>query len=568
MLHRLDCRVTHHFLLAAVWALLCLPNLGGPALWEIDEGNNAECFREMLDSGNLVLPTFNYQIRDDKPALLYWLQIACAQVVGVNEWAARLPSALAALMTLLTVYELGRRMFGARAGLWAGLVLATSFAFLGAAHFANPDALLVALGTLALALFWHDVDSGGRGWLGGVGAAAGLAVLAKGPVGLVLPAGVAIFFLVWQRRLRNLCDWRLGWFLLLFLLVAVPWYALVTAETKGLWLKGFWEKHNLARAATSLEGHSGPWYYYALVLLAGLAPWSGFAAAAAWHGWQRLRQGDEPERAAVRFLTVWFALYVVFFSVVRTKLPNYVLPVYPATALLTGHLLERWRLGAAELPAWLVRAALALPALAGVAVTVGLLVVGGLGQWPALRDRHVPGATPWAWTGAVLVAGAVLATWWYEKGGRGGVIAAVTGSTVLFVLSLLGWGIEAVDGQRAPRALARALPADHAQREVRLAAWQWFQPSIVFYSRREVQRLVDAQQALDFLEQPLPAYLFVPEQTWSEVRRTRAVQARVVGRRQDLYTGRVIVVVSNEAAAKGKKVLSSRKEPEGAMKER
>src|SRR5262249_26982038 len=160
------------------------------------------------------LPTFNYQIRDDKPVLIYWLQMACAQLVGINEWAARLPSALAALLTVLTVYELGRRLFGARAGLWAGLVLAASFAFVGPAPFANPDSLLLAFSTLALGLFWHDVQSGGRGWLGAVGAVAGLAVLAKGPVGLVLPAGVAILFLVWQRRLRHLCDWRVGWFLL------------------------------------------------------------------------------------------------------------------------------------------------------------------------------------------------------------------------------------------------------------------------------------------------------------------------------------------------------------------
>ena len=89
---RLDSRPAHYALLVALWAMLCLPNLGTHSLWDVDEGNNAECFREMLDSGNLILPTFNYQMREDKPVLLYWLQIACAQLVGVNEWAARLPS--------------------------------------------------------------------------------------------------------------------------------------------------------------------------------------------------------------------------------------------------------------------------------------------------------------------------------------------------------------------------------------------------------------------------------------------------------------------------------------------
>src|SRR5260370_22173439 len=102
-------RPAHYALLAALWALLCLPNLGTPSLWDIDEGNNAECFREMRDSGNLIVPTFNYRLREDKPALIYWLQIACSRLVGVNEWSARLPSALAALLAVLATYELGSR---------------------------------------------------------------------------------------------------------------------------------------------------------------------------------------------------------------------------------------------------------------------------------------------------------------------------------------------------------------------------------------------------------------------------------------------------------------------------
>src|SRR5438477_9692462 len=122
----LDNRAGHYALLAAVWALLCLPNLGSPSLWDIDEGNNAEAAREMLVSGDWIVPTFNYQLRVDKPALLYWCQIAAYRLFGVNEFAARLPSALAALAAILLTYELGRRMFGAAAGLLAGLVLASA----------------------------------------------------------------------------------------------------------------------------------------------------------------------------------------------------------------------------------------------------------------------------------------------------------------------------------------------------------------------------------------------------------------------------------------------------------
>src|SRR5262245_13532547 len=93
-------RPAHYLLLLLAWAALCLVNLGGPSLWDIDEGNNATCAREMFDAGNWIVPTFNYYLRVDKPALLYWLQGACYRVFGVNEFSARFPSTLAALLSM------------------------------------------------------------------------------------------------------------------------------------------------------------------------------------------------------------------------------------------------------------------------------------------------------------------------------------------------------------------------------------------------------------------------------------------------------------------------------------
>src|SRR5713101_9776458 len=140
MTQSLSNRCGHYLLLLALAAGLSFPNLGGPSLWDIDEGNNAEAAREMLDCGNWVVPTFNYQLRVDKPALLYWLQIGAFRLFGINEFAARFPSALAALAAVLMTYELGGRMFGAATGLLAGLILASTGLFCASAHFANPDA--------------------------------------------------------------------------------------------------------------------------------------------------------------------------------------------------------------------------------------------------------------------------------------------------------------------------------------------------------------------------------------------------------------------------------------------
>ncbi len=430
MLRKLDRRAGHYGLLLLAWAALCLPNLGGPSLWDIDEGNNSEAAREMWRADNWIVPTCNYRLREDKPALIYWLQGAGYAAFGLGEFAARLPSALAALAAMLGTYELGRRMFSASSGLLAGLLLGTAVMFCAAAHFANPDSLLNACTLFALFFFWRDYAAGRRGWSPWCGAAAGLGVLAKGPVGLVLPAAVALLFLLWRRELRRLWSLRVLTGLLAFVLVAAPWYVWVTVETKAAWTVGFWTHHNVNRFTGAMESHTGPFYYYVGAMLVGCAPWCVFFGPTAWYAARRLRTkapspqplspegrgaivsplsprgrgaivsplsprgrgaivsplsprgrgvGGEgtDERSAVQFLLCWMAVYLLFFSASTTKLPNYILPLYPAAALLTGRFLDQWRRGEANTPGWLTAAGLACLALIGVGATLGLMAAGG-----------------------------------------------------------------------------------------------------------------------------------------------------------------------------------------------
>jgi 4-amino-4-deoxy-L-arabinose transferase-like glycosyltransferase len=572
MFRRLDRPAGHYLALVAAWAALCLPNLGAPGLWDIDEGNNSQCAREMLDSGNWVVPTFNYEWRYDKPALLYWLQATAYRVFGVNEFAARLPSALAALAAVLGAYELGRRMFGPTAALLAALVLASSPLFGAAAHFANPDALLCACTLGALAVFWCDHQAGRRRWFFTSAVLTGLAVLAKGPVGLVLPSAVTLLYLAWQRRLRTLLDVRLVGGGAVFLLTAVPWYVWVALETKGKWLFEFWGRHNQGRFLAPMENHQGPVVYYLLVLVIGLAPWSVFAGPLVWD-LLRGREGDEGEgsvgrisnpscprtdwksvlqgttareRSALRFLLCWVAVYLVFFSLARTKLPNYVLPLYPAAALLAGRFLERWRRGTAAVPDWLPRLSLACLALVGVGLAAGLLVAGGAVPLAALRGRYVPGLQGGVVLGVLLVAAAAVALPLAWRGRRGAALAVCTLAALVLAGGAALWGAVVVDRLKAPRPLAAALPADHLRREVRVGAHGYFQPSLVFYCQRKVRRLDDPADAAEFLCGPLPSYLFVPARTWERMSPDLPT-CRVLARHYDLYDHHDIVLVTNEA---------------------
>jgi 4-amino-4-deoxy-L-arabinose transferase-like glycosyltransferase len=546
MLGRLDNRAGHWLLLAAAWSVLCLPRLGSPSLWDIDEGNNAEAARAMAESGDWVVPHFNNQVRYDKPVLLYWLQAAAYAAFGVNEFAARLPSALAALLAVLVTYELGRGMFGKGAGLLAGLALGSSISFAASAHFANPDALLDLFTALSLACWWADYARGGWWWYVAAGAASGLGVLAKGPVGLVLPMGVATLFTLWRRDWRRLFDLRLPWATLAFLLAAAPWYVWVGVETKGQWLYQFWTKHNLERATQVLENHRGPFFYYVLVLLAGFAPWSVFLGPTAWLAWRNVRQEEaNRHQPAFQFLSCWVMVPLVFFSAASTKLPNYILPLFPAVAILTGSHLDGWRRAEVIVPQRVMRLGMVCLALMGLGVVAGLVVAGGVIRLSVLRGRYLPGVQCCAVLGAVWMIGGMTAIWCLRRGRKGGLISAVVVAGLAFTAAA-GWAAVVVDHYKAPRLLARALPPNQMQRDLRVGAYEYFQPSFVFYCRREVTRLNDPWQLLKFLSSPLPAYATLPARTWEDLHKSFLRPFREVDRRYDLYEGREIVLVTNE----------------------
>jgi 4-amino-4-deoxy-L-arabinose transferase-like glycosyltransferase len=561
MFRRFANRAGHYALLVIVWAVLCLPNLGGPSLWDIDEGNNAECAQEMYESGNFIVPTFNYKLRLDKPVLLYWLQALAYHICGINEFSARLPSALASLWTLLILYELGRRLFDRSTALWAGLILASSIAFCAAAHFANPDALLNLCILLSMWCFWEHYTRRGW-WLLGTGAACGLGMLAKGPVALILPMATATLFLFVGRELRRWWDRRLLGAVFVCTLIAAPWYVWVGLETKGEWLAGFFWKHNIERAMGVLENHSGPFFYYGLVLLVGLAPWSVFAGPTLWHVLKKIDFGGwgvsasrfpptgaltRPTRLVTQFLLCWVAVWLVFFTVVRTKLPNYILPAYPALALLTASFLEDWRCGRIALPAWVMPVGLACLALAGLGISAGLLLAGDVLPW-TLPGRRLPGLERGAWLGGIFLLGAAAAGWCIRRGRRGGLIGCVATAGMVFTAALAFWGVNLVDRFKAPRPLVRALPEDHLRREVRVGAIGYFQPSLVFYCQREVQCPENAVRILEFLYTPLPVYLFVSEEMWRQLQAIVPASYRLVSHHLDLYSGREVLLLTNEPA--------------------
>jgi 4-amino-4-deoxy-L-arabinose transferase-like glycosyltransferase len=565
MLRHLNHRCIHYAILTAMCLALYLPNLGAPSLWDIDEGNNVEAMREMLAADNWHVPTFNFQLRVDKPALLYWLQIFASLAFGIGEFAGRLPSALAALATVFTTYELGRKMYGSSAGLCAAAALASAAMFCAAAHFANPDALLVACTALTFFFFWAGLKLSGRIWFVPVNVMMALAVLAKGPVGVALPVTVIVLYLVLARQTRLLLNRAVFYGAATFLAVALPWYIWVGVDTKFVFLRGFIGTHNFGRFFSSMEGHTGPVYYYLGVLALGFAPWSVFLLPLGWHlyrSWKNRTASaaptgggpwvDAPAPATADrqlhpelFLLCWSAVYLVFFTISRTKLPNYILPMYPALALLIGRFLAEWSAGRATPPVWMMRLSFACLALIGVSTVVGLLLVGGVIPTPLLRGHYFPELAGWAWLGILPIAGAAFAAWCAHRGQRSLATIAMTSLAVLFLAPLTGSATRIFDHYKAPEPLAELIHVHQSERDVRVAAFDYFQPSLVYYCRREVTPLGGDFQACEFLRTPIQVFLITPAATWDRLATQVRVPCQVLGKRWDMYRNCEVVVVTN-----------------------
>jgi len=317
-------------LLLALVAALLLFRLGAVPLVGPDEPRYARVAVEMERSGDLVTPTLQGRPWLEKPALYYWLAAGALRAFGENEAAARLPSVLAGVLMVGATALFGARLYGGPAGLHAGFVLGTALLSFAYGRAASMDMLLAAFVTVAVGLAALRVlGLAGRLAVPAAAVAAALATLAKGPLGALLPVLVLTAYLLAARDRRLVGRLASPAALLLFMIVAGPWYALIYRAQGGAFIDVFLLDHNLRRFTSEIHRHAGPFYYYVPVVLGGLFPWTGLLLPAL----AMLRPRRSP---ADLLLLFWIAMPFVFFSTAGSKLPGYILPCLPPLALLIG----------------------------------------------------------------------------------------------------------------------------------------------------------------------------------------------------------------------------------------
>jgi len=309
---------------------LLLFRLGATPVYILDEAKNSECAREMMQSNDWIVPTFNGELRTDKPPLHYFFMIVAYKLFGVNEFAARFFSVIMGLLTVLVTYFYTKRLLNAFTAFCTAMVLVGSSHFLFEFRLAVPDPYLIFFITLGLfsAFIWLQENKILHLYIAVV--ALGFATLAKGPIALALPGLCVLLWIIITKKWKVVFTWHLIPAFVLLCAIIAPWYIAVDKATNAEWTKGFFITNNLNRFSDPQEGHGGFFLLPVLFVLTGLLPFMSFIG-------EVVKQRKKIfQHQLVKFSVVVVLSFVTFFSISSTKLPNYPMPCYPFAAIVLG----------------------------------------------------------------------------------------------------------------------------------------------------------------------------------------------------------------------------------------
>lgn len=501
---------TDVLLLAGFCAFLFFYGMGSFGLIGADEPRYAQVAREMLEHRDWITPTLAGHAWLEKPPLYYWQAMLAYSVLGVNDVAARVPSALDATFLVIAAYLFFRRSRSGLAG-DAALMIASCAAIVGYARAASTDMPLAASFGIGMLAWWAWRESEKKIYLALFYFFMALGMLAKGPVAPFLAALIIFFFALGTHESKWVLKtiWLPG--VTLFCSVALPWYIAVQIRNPQFF-REFILEHNFARFATNLYHHPEPFWYYVPVILLSLVPWTVFVIAALvrpvriW--WtERKLVAAEPEVAPdlefelSLFAAIWLIAPVVFFSFSSSKLPGYVLPAVPAGGLLLAEYLRELYEDNQQAPKWMV---LVHGIVAAAPVTPALLMayLMTLHHWPLGRPLY------FAIVVALILYAGIVLTLFSRIGMRMARFVTLV-AVVLTVAAVVKFGSSAIDQTLSARPLAMEL-TDVETHKLPLAicgASRELEFGLNFYRNQTVARY-------ELGDVPPQAHLLIAAPTW------------------------------------------------------
>jgi 4-amino-4-deoxy-L-arabinose transferase-like glycosyltransferase len=474
-------------LLAAAAFLLFTLGLGRGSLWDQDEPRYTDIARQITERGDPITLYHNGEPWFVHPPLYMWLVAATGWLLGFSEFTARIWTSLFGTGGVLVTFLLGRRLYGAHAGLVAGLIVMTTLEYFVLSRLAIFDVVLVTfmLAALYMVLAAEEADAAGRRralrwafvW-------AGLATLTKGPIGLLLPAMAVGAWWLWRgvlvARLRALPAEGL----LLYAVIGLSWYALEAARHGLPFLQRMVGYYMVGRFFGVVENQPGPWYYYLPVLALGGFPWSAlFPSLAVYHG-RRFRR--DPRSL---LLLIWIGVTVLFYSAAGTKLPNYVLPVFPVAAIAAGPVWVRAIWERDTEAAGLVRWGAGLLLLGGLALGTAVMIFGQM-KYPAEFAAVAPHLRR---LGVMLAVGVVVAALFLAARAYRQGFAVLTATMVATLLTVALATVPHLERLRATKPMALALRAVVRPEDKVVGIGLSDRASLVYYGRHPIIWLVGVE---------------------------------------------------------------------------
>jgi 4-amino-4-deoxy-L-arabinose transferase-like glycosyltransferase len=475
-------------LLAVV--LIWFGNLEYRKLIRPDEGRYAEIPREMVVSGDWTTPRLNELKYFEKPPLQYWATAVAYEVFGEHQWTSRIWAALTGFAGILLAWFTGARLFGREAGIYAALLLGSSMLYAMMSHINTLDmgvTFFISLGLFSLLLAQkEDQVAARRNWMLLAWAGLALAVLSKGLMGLVLPGAALFLYSVFN---RDITVWkRMHWFsgLLLFSLIAVPWFVLVIKANPEFFQRFFIYEH-FERFTTKVHGRFQPWYYFVPILLLGMMPWTMLmfdTLLRSWRGSVRKVKEFSPER----FLLVWAVFVYLFFSISDSKLPSYLLPMFPALALLMGKQLAEMK---ARRLFWLT-----IPSLVVVAILLGLAPFADRTADTPLQHQMYSEYSVWLVIAAAFWLASVIAALWLLRRDNKMIAVVVLAFSSLIAAQAGVSGYNTIARERSSYIIADAIKP-LIKPDVPFYSVFCYEQTLPFYLKRTFT-LVDYQDEMDF----------------------------------------------------------------------
>ncbi|MBF2063700.1 MAG: glycosyltransferase family 39 protein [Calothrix sp. C42_A2020_038] len=504
-------------------------HLGSIGLIDETEPLFAEASRQMLVRQDWITPFFNNETRFDKPALIYWFQAIAYLLMGVNEWAVRIPSAIAATTVVgLSFYTLQwyflkqdeSKHMSLPTRRWlipslAAAMMAFNAHMLVWGRTGVSDMLLTCCIASALLCFFlgyanQDDSKSHKGilpskWYTAFYVLIAGAILTKGPVGIVLPGLIVLAFLLYVGKFREvLREIAIIPGLLIIFGLAAPWYLLVTWRNGWDYINSFFGYHNIERFTDVVNGHQAPWFFYFIAVLLGFAPYSVYLPSAMlnlkfWQ-WQNWRRKTRTEQFSL-FILIWFVVIFGFFTIAVTKLPSYVLPLIPAAAILVALL---WSDIITKSPTFGLRASAWINVVFVSACAAALFYVPKLiGYDPAapnfaqaLQQSNVTTIGGILWLVCAILIGFLLVNKNWVA-----LISTNLAGFALFLLFVLTPALFIMDGERQlPLRKLSTIAVQNSQPQEELIMVGFKKPTVAFYTQRYVNYIKTSQEANNYIE--------------------------------------------------------------------